>query len=276
MNWKLLFLPVFTAMLAAVTGCPTAPASNPTPTPTPTLQNQQPIEVVSVMEPFEGLANPAGPLVEITLKNVSDEPAVSLSATLQQIKGMYGDEEFGFVLNVTAANPLMPDDTITSRLHLIHSGYSDNKSYPLALSGSLQSGATFAYSRQVRIKTQPFTNEQPIEFVSALGPVPPFNLGDLHTPGGWSAEITLKNAGDEPVIAVSVTLLTSAGDHNYSSDLHFDVTSSNPLLPGMIISAKGKMYSISGEITYSLGIFGTLQSGTAFHIYSMPIQINAP
>lgn len=46
---------------------------------------QQPIEIIAVVGPLQPI-NPGGPIVEITLKNMADEPIVSLTATLELIR----------------------------------------------------------------------------------------------------------------------------------------------------------------------------------------------
>jgi hypothetical protein len=150
MNKKMLLLIILGLALILFTslaGCTSksTPIPSPTtPTPTPTATNQQPIEVVSVSGPLQPI-NPGGPIVEITLKNVSSEPVISLAATIEL------GRTFTFNFDVSASNPLLPDKSISSRLTLIGGGFSDNVSYPLTISGTLQSGATFAYTKQVQI-----------------------------------------------------------------------------------------------------------------------------
>ena len=51
--------------------------------PASVLENQQPVEVVSAVGPLEPI-NPGGPVVEITLSNISDDPVISLTANLEQ------------------------------------------------------------------------------------------------------------------------------------------------------------------------------------------------
>jgi hypothetical protein len=129
----LLLVMIISALLV---GC----AETPTPTPT----NQQPIEVASVSGPLQPI-NPGGPIVEITLKNVSTDPIVSLTATLELSRA------FTFGFDLTSSNPLLPARSVSAKLTLIGGGFSDNISYPLRLEGTLQNGATFAYTKQVRI-----------------------------------------------------------------------------------------------------------------------------
>jgi hypothetical protein len=116
---------------------------------TPT--DQQPIEIISVLGPLPPI-NPGGPVVEITLKNVSDEPIISLTATLELSRS------FVFNFDVTPSNPLLPNKTISAKLSLIGGGFSDSLLYPLAINGTMQNGATFVYTKQVMIKQQMLNN----------------------------------------------------------------------------------------------------------------------
>ena len=107
-------------------------------------QNQQPIEVISVSG--VGPPNPGGPFVEITLKNVSEDPVTSLKATLE----LERDYEFGFV-NVTPSNPLLLGESSNETLSLIGGGYGTETSYPLTITVTLQNGDTLTYTKQVQI-----------------------------------------------------------------------------------------------------------------------------
>jgi hypothetical protein len=127
------FITVFLMVLAAISAC--APAS----------PNQQPVEVVSVSGPIPPY-NPGGPVVEITLKNASDEAITSLAATLKLSR------DFDFAYDVTSSKPLSPGNSIIARLTLINGGFSDNTTYPLIINGTQQSGATFSYTKQVQIE----------------------------------------------------------------------------------------------------------------------------
>jgi len=121
---------------------------------------QQPIEVVSVVGPIPPF-NPGGPVVEITLKNVSNEPVVSLNASLGIIRAGPSDTPFTFNFNVNPSNPLLPDTTISTELTLIGGGFSDNVSYPLIIEGSLESGAEYSYTEQVQIEAPSVQNPDP-------------------------------------------------------------------------------------------------------------------
>ncbi|MFC2026415.1 hypothetical protein ACFLUX_00350 [Chloroflexota bacterium] len=131
-----------------ITATETVEVTGPTITVTITVTatNQQPIEIVSVLGPLpEVPVNPGGPLVEITLKNVSAEPITSLTATLQL------ERDFTFEFAVTSSHPLLPTNSVSTQRRLIGGGFGHNFSYPLALEGTLQNGETFAYTKQVQI-----------------------------------------------------------------------------------------------------------------------------
>jgi len=110
-------------------------------------------------------------------------------------------------------------------------------------------------------------DQEPIEIVSVLGPLPPFN------PGGAAVKITLKNVGVEPVISLTATLEVSE-----SFDFIFDVTPSNPLQPNRSTSTTltligGGGFSSNGS--YPLTINATLQNGANF-VYTKLVQIAQP
>lgn len=108
------------------------------------VQNQA-VEIVSVTGPIPPIT-PGGPTVEITLKNVSDEPITGLTATL------VAGRSFDFSFDVSASAPLMPGASISQKSTLIGGGFSDNDLYPLTIKATLQSGATSNFTQQVQIK----------------------------------------------------------------------------------------------------------------------------
>ena len=110
-----------------------------------TLEDQQPIEITSVLGPLQPFT-PAGPAVEITLKNVAVEPVISLTATLEV------NRSFNIAFNVTPSNPLQPDRSTSARRTLIGGGFSGgNVSYPLTINATHQNGAQFVYTKLVQI-----------------------------------------------------------------------------------------------------------------------------
>jgi hypothetical protein len=141
------------AMFTAMAGCSPPPTPTPTTTPTSTPQNQQPVEIISVLGPLEPI-NPGGPAIEIDLKNVSAETVINLAAILEL------DRSFAFNFNVTPANPLLPNKTISAELTLIGGGFSYNLSYPLRINGTMQNGSAFSYTDQIMIKPPTVINPE--------------------------------------------------------------------------------------------------------------------
>jgi hypothetical protein len=110
--------------------------------------DQQPIEVISVssppIKPGE-LVNPGGPVVEITVKNVSIEPVISLTVILE------AGRSFQLHFNIYPSSPLLPDQTIIQKFILIGGGYAENIPYPLTIKGTLLNDTIFSYTKQVQI-----------------------------------------------------------------------------------------------------------------------------
>ena len=127
---------------------------------TTTPTGQQPIQVVSVSGPLPPI-NPGGPNVEVTLKNVSGDPVVSLTASLEISRVGPSNAPFVFNFDVSSSNPLLPSSSISSRLTLIGGSFADNISYPLNIEGKLQRGGTFAYTEQVQIESPSVQNSDP-------------------------------------------------------------------------------------------------------------------
>jgi hypothetical protein len=143
---------IIAALSAMASGC--GPASSPATTPaspsataTPP-SGQEPVEIVSVTGPIPPY-NPGGPVVEITLRNAGSEPVTSLTATLDTGTA----KEFTF--DVTPSSPLLTGESTSTKETMISSSFSYTVSYPLSISGTLQSGDTFSYTKQVLIKSPP-------------------------------------------------------------------------------------------------------------------------
>jgi len=125
-----------------------------------TTTDQQPIEVVSVIGPLQPI-NPGGPMVQVTLKNISNETVVSLTASLGISSAGQTNAPFVFNFDVTTSNPLLPAGNVSSTLTLIGAGLADTILYPLAIQGTLQGGATFAYTEGVQIASPLTRNPAP-------------------------------------------------------------------------------------------------------------------
>ncbi len=132
----------------------------------------------------------------------------------------------------------------------------------LIVTGVLFSAAllTVAISGCRQAQTPP--SQPPVEIVSVAGPLQPIN------PGGPIVEITLKNVGAEPIVSLTATLALSR-----SFDYNFDVTPSNPLLPGKTISARLTMIGggFSDNLSYLLTVNGAFRDA-----YTEPVRIAAP
>jgi hypothetical protein len=138
------------------------------------------------------------------------------------------------------------------------------------------SSTTPLLSSTTSTDAQPVTlppGQEPVEIVSVTGPLQPIN------PGGPIVEITLKNAGAEPIIFLSADLfILRAGPPNMPAFVFtFKVASGNPLLPGNSTSVKQTLIGggYSDTITYPLTINGTLQNGTVFS-YTKQVFIVPP
>jgi hypothetical protein len=107
------------------------------------------------------------------------------------------------------------------------------------------------------------TNQQPLEVVSLIGPLPPVN------PGGPNVEIMLKNISSEPIVTLNVTL-----ELNRTFNFAFDVSLPVPLFPGKTISTEQTLISggFGENILYPLRINGTFRNGSTFD-YTKQVQI---
>jgi hypothetical protein len=103
--------------------------------------SQQLIEVISVLGPVPPF-NPGGPVVEITLKNVSAETVIALTAVCTEL----GPHKFTFDFAVTPETPLVSNQTISAKLILINGAFENNFPYHLTIKGTLQNGETFTYT----------------------------------------------------------------------------------------------------------------------------------
>ena len=104
---------------------------------------QNPIEIVSVTGPLEPI-NPGGPIVNITLKNISGEPVTSLTATLG------AGREFEFIFDVSPSNPLPPGGTASLTRTLIGGGFGSGAT--LTISGTMQNGELFIFTETAQIE----------------------------------------------------------------------------------------------------------------------------
>jgi len=116
----------------------------------------------------------------------------------------------------------------------------------------------------------------PIEVVSVIGPIQPYN------PGGPAVGVTLKNVGDAPITFLNVTLKieppqTNPGGFNLPFAFTFNVSSSNPLLPGQSAQHTRILVGVGLQTgsDYPLTIDGAFMNGAQFS-YTIQVQIIAP
>ena len=117
------------------------------------IESTEPIAIISAIGPLPPI-NPGGPIVEITLQNISTEPVISLSATLD-LKLNNPANPYVFAFDVTSSNPVLPGGATSYSRTLINGGFSSDVSYPLTIDGTLQDGKTFDYTQQVQILKPP-------------------------------------------------------------------------------------------------------------------------
>ena len=136
--------------LSACQSKTTSPITATSTTSNSEVGNLQPIDVLSVQGPLPPI-NPGGPNVEITLKNVSTEPIISLTAVFTNL----GARDIDINFEVGPVNPLSPGASISDTQTLIDGGFSNNVLYPLTIEGTLQNGATFSYVEEIEIVEPP-------------------------------------------------------------------------------------------------------------------------
>ncbi|MBN1367655.1 MAG: hypothetical protein JW967_06995 [Dehalococcoidales bacterium] len=110
-----------------------------------TSKSQQPVEVISVKS--IGESNPGGPTVEIILKNIGDEPIVSLNTILKLDKAYV----FNFS-GISYSSPLLHGESSGETRILIGGGYASDTLYPLEIVLILQDGTTLLYTKKVQIE----------------------------------------------------------------------------------------------------------------------------
>jgi hypothetical protein len=133
--------------------------------PTVVSQEQEPVEVVSVLGPVPPFT-PGGPAVKITVKNVRSEPVISLTAALGVDTAFGTSQEFAF--DVTPSNPLQSDQSTSATRCLIGGGsFAHDVSYPLTINATLQNGTNFVYTKLVQI-VQPQPNIRGLTLLAAM------------------------------------------------------------------------------------------------------------
>jgi hypothetical protein len=142
----LIFAMISLLALSACQSKTTSPTLTTSTTSNYEAANPQPVAVLSIQGPLPPI-NPGGPNVEITLKNVSTEPIVALTAVFTNL----GARDIDINFEVGPVNPFSPGASISDTQTLIDGGFTNNVSYPLTIEGTLERGATFSYVEQVEI-----------------------------------------------------------------------------------------------------------------------------
>lgn len=102
------------------------------------------VQVISI-EPAKAFP-PAGPIVNLTIRNTSNMAITSLKATL------FIGQAYSFQFTqINSSTPLGPQGTASSVTTLLGGGYVSNVKYQALISGTFQNGSAFSYSTYVQI-----------------------------------------------------------------------------------------------------------------------------
>ncbi len=172
----------------------------------PGSASNPPVVVISVSGPISPF-NPGGPMVLISLENVSDQPIVSVMASLEI------NRSFDFNFDVSAASPWLPGNTISAQTTLINGGFSDDQAYPLKISGTLKNGTTFNVTDQVMITAPSAASPGTIAPASSSISASPNSVSaksanDLSL--ALSIDSTSYHPGDKILVTISETNTLSA------------------------------------------------------------------
>ena len=105
------------------------------------------------------------------------------------------------------------------------------------------------------------SSQQPVQVVSMIGPIPPYN------PGGPVISVTLKNVGRTLIISLNATLKLPSAEPLVRYSFNFNVSSLNPLLQGQSVPSTLTAIGagIDANSAYPLTTSGTLAFGLAFN-----------
>ena len=107
-----------------------------------------PVEIISVLEPLTGpTITPGGPLIEITLKNVSGRSITSLDVIMDE-GGKH--RRWGFQFGVSTSNLFRQGETLKAEQKLIGGSFGGeppygNFPYTLEISGTYEDGQAFSF-----------------------------------------------------------------------------------------------------------------------------------
>ena len=217
---------VLCAMLAA--GCSASSTTSPASTIPVTSSSVTPqvITVLSVSGPIPPF-NPGGPVVAISLKNISDKLVVAVTCTLVL------NRSFDFTFDVSSAKPWLPNSTINTKQTLIGAGISDSQTYPLTITGSFQDGGTFNYTNQVKI-TAPTTTPTAFSQTSSM----------VTSANGLSLTLTIDSTAYQAGDKVSISI-----------DEKNSLAKGNNVPAANIWPVQGLIVSPCGTLNYPFGIF---------------------
>ncbi|MDA4118301.1 MAG: hypothetical protein OK455_08155 [Thaumarchaeota archaeon] len=111
-----------------------------------------PVEVFSVVGPFQPFFPALGPNVTITARNVGNLPIASLNASID--RGEYVST-FPLSFNVTDSHPLLPGRSIQQPELLGGTGFQTGVDYPLTVNGILVDGTRFSFTVDIQVSPPP-------------------------------------------------------------------------------------------------------------------------
>jgi hypothetical protein len=102
--------------------------------------------------------------------------------------------------------------------------------------------------------------EAPVQVLSVVGPIPPYN------PGGPVVNITLWNVATLSIVSLNAILRVPSAEPSVAYSFSFAVSSSNSLLPGQITQSTLILIGagFDSSRTHPLTISGVLGDGSQF------------
>ncbi len=127
--------------------------------------------------------------------------------------------------------------------------------------------ATWAF---IMLSSDQITQGNPVEVVSVIGPIPPYN------PGGPVISVTLKNVGGVAITSLDAAITLAPPPYTPFVFI-FNASPSSPLLPGQSVQETRTVIGggFEGGQDYPLAINGTFVGGGRFS-YTVEVQVVAP
>ena len=110
--------------------------------------SERPIEVLS-LHVSSGPPLPAGPTMQISVKNIGAQAISSLSIELGI--AVIRPDFFSFSFQITALSPLLPNQTANAERLMTTSSYVEGQYYPVFIHGYFQDGTDFDYTQYIQI-----------------------------------------------------------------------------------------------------------------------------